>query len=197
MPDFTLDRYGLLDMDGPLADFDKALWVLAYEKGVRVNVDDYDPALQTARYMTDHAHRDERSVLHKEMHAPGWFLNLEPTGGAVEGVDKLLEASTEAGVRIVVCTKPLRRSDTCPSEKLLWLKEHFPNLAKDAVITDDKSLVGGAFLLDDAITPDWINRAMWDPIIFDKPFNREGTVWEDWKRWDWSLPVEELHELYT
>lgn len=177
----------LLDMDGPLAAFDEHAFAHCGENGWTVDVE--GPHAQTARYMTDHvADPNHRRALRKIIDSAGWFRSLPVTAGAIEGV-AALEA---AGHDVWVCTKPLEVNPTCRDEKGAWLAEHFPHLERKLIIAPDKSLVMGDILIDDAPKPEWFPAANWEPIIFDAPYNREGTPWEDCMRWSWGDDVDDL-----
>jgi 5'-nucleotidase len=177
----------LLDMDGPLADFDVHFHDRARALGHEFDV--AGPHLQTARYFTDHivdpwARKEARRMIDSS----GWFASLPVTPGAVEGVAQLLDA----GVDVWVCTKPLEVNPTCRDEKGAWLREHFPMLERKLIIAPDKSLVRGDVLLDDAPKLDWIGQATWIPVIFAAPFNGAGSEWDGLPRWSWGDPLADL-----
>lgn len=111
-----------LDMDGPLANFDKA----ALEHGM-------DPS---------HFKR-----------VAGAYLNLEPTPGAKAAVAALLAA----GFQVFALTKTPKSNPYAATEKLLWVRHHFPDLDDKVIISSDKGAVGTPrdFLVDDH--PEWAN----------------------------------------
>lgn len=170
----------LLDMDGPLADFDAHFWNVCSRRGHLFDID--SPADQAHRYFTDHildpAERAEARAL---VDAPGWFAELPVTPGAQKGVENLLAA----GITIWVCTKPLEANPTCLNDKHQWLVKNFPALSDRMITAPDKSMVHGDLLLDDAPKRAWIGNATWAPVIFDAPFNRNGWM-ADLPRWTWG-----------
>lgn len=177
----------LLDMDGPLADFDQAFYDRCIENGWKLDVD--GPAWQTARYFTDHIpDRSERKQARAMVDAPGWFASLPVTPGAVAGVADLVDV----GFDVWVCTKPLDSSPTCVDEKRRWLAQHFPTLTRRMIVAPDKSLIRGDLLLDDAIKPEWIGRAVWAPVVFSAPFNHSDPRWAGLPRWRWGLNPDRL-----
>lgn len=177
----------LLDMDGPLADFDRHFYERASAAGYTFDV--AGPHVQTARYFTDHiADRRERAEARKMVDAPGWFEGLPVTPGAIEGVAALLDR----GIDVWVCTRPLEANPTCRDAKGAWLREHFPELERRLIIAPDKSLIVGDVLLDDAPKPAWLDRAPWRSIIFAAPFNGRGSAWGGLPRWSWRDPISWL-----
>lgn len=177
----------LLDMDGPLADFDVHGWQLCGDLGHTFDV--AGPHEQTARYFTEHmpvsAHRRQARRL---IEAAGWFRSLPVTPGAKDGVALLLDA----GVDIWVVTKPLEDNPTCRDDKGAWLREHFPMLERRLILAPDKSLIHGDVLLDDAPKLEWLSTSTWRAVIFACPFNGPGSVWDGFPRWSWGDPVEAL-----
>ena len=176
----------LLDMDGPLADFDTHFWNVCTGLGHLFDID--HPGDQVHRYFTDHitddTHRAEARAL---VDGAGWFADLPVTPGAVEGVAELLAD----GVDIWVCTKPLEVNPTCLNDKHAWLVRHFPDLAHRLITAPDKSVIIGDVLLDDAPKRAWLDRAVWQPVLFDAPYNRTGWM-ASLHRWSWGQSVRDL-----
>lgn len=156
----------LLDLDGPLADFDAHFWERCHAEGWAFDID--HPSHQRHRYFTDHIpDRAHRRAARAMVDAPGWFRHLPVTPGAREGVTAFIDA----GIDLWVCTKPLEVNPTCRDDKAAWLADHFPELVDRLIIAPDKSMVHGDVLLDDAPKLEWFHRATWEPVIFDAPYN--------------------------
>lgn len=177
----------LLDMDGPLAAFDKACFEVCQREGVEMDIEALEQ--QTARFFTEHMPTEEdKEWLRFLIDEPGWFEDLEVTEGASDGVNQLVEA----GVDIWVCTKPLESNPTCRDGKAAWLRKHFPDLEHKLILAPDKSLVRGDVLLDDAPVHSQIEVAEWDAVVFSLPFNGAGSVWESLPHWSWGDDLEVL-----
>lgn len=125
-----------LDMDGPLANFDKA----ALEHGM--------------------------SPSHFKRVA-GAYLGLAPTPGAKDAVAAMLAA----GLQVFALTKTPKSNPYAATEKLLWIREHFPDLDDKVIISSDKGAVGTArdFLVDDH--PEWANADKFPGKIVHFKFN--------------------------
>lgn len=176
----------LLDMDGPLADFDVHFYNRC-EGRYGFNV--AGPHERTARYFTDHIpNRRHRAEARKMIDDAGWFRDLPVTPGALEGVDGLLAA----GIDVWVCTKPLEVNPTCRDDKGAWLRRYFPMLEHKLILAPDKSMIRGDILLDDAPHLKWLNRACWHPVVFTAPYNGAGSEWADMPHWQWGNSVESL-----
>lgn len=176
----------LVDMDGPLADFDGRYWEICTSLKIPM---DATPETQTHRFASDHvidAHQRRLSRIIVEQ--PGWFRGLPVVPGAKDGIERLAEVA-----EVWICTKPLESSLTCRDEKASWVRNHLgEKWEKRLIFAPDKSLVQGDILLDDAIRMQWLDRASWAPVVFPTVWNGEGSEWEKLPRWDWSMNVADL-----
>lgn len=175
----------LLDMDGPLADFDRHFYRRCSERGYTFDVD--GPEYQQHRYFTEHLpNPSERKQARRMVDTAGWFAELPVVPGAQQGVLDLLNA----GVEVWVCTKPLEVNPTCHSDKANWILRHFPPLHDRLIIAPDKSMIAGDVLLDDAPKHEWLDHAPWRPVIFAAPFNADQ--YPGCRRWTWGDPLDDL-----
>jgi 5'-nucleotidase len=170
----------LVDMDGVLADFDAAIL-----KRVAADLPHITP-LPTRRnfYIADDY--PEHSILIREMsRQPGFFASLPVVHGALEGWRRIIDL----GYRPRVCTAPMRSNPACRTEKLAWLTKHFepdfgPSVARQAIVTKEKHLCAGTALIDDRPEVRRSGEAIWQHIVFDRPYNQGGHRlrlhgWED------------------
>lgn len=176
----------LLDMDGPLTDFDAHFWDRCNDAGWPFDVT--DPSEQRHRFFDGHlVDKAHRKLARQMIEGTPWFRDLPVTPGAVDGVAELMEH-----FEVWVCTKPLEANKWCASDKAAWIARHFPRLVGRLIMAPDKSMIRGDVLLDDAPNVDWCESAMWSTVIFRAPFNGAGTKWGRWPSWTWGEPVEVL-----
>lgn len=182
----------LLDMDGPLADFDAACFHLIETNGWEVDFDHLDDP-RRERFMTANMpnRREAMMLRHTIDTDPDWFENLPVTVGATE--ERVAELM--GNFDVWVCTKPLEKNPTCRDDKGRWLRRYFPDLEHKLIIAPDKSRVSGDILLDDAPKLEWIDRADWVPVIFPEPYNQRGGRLAQLPTWTWGDPVESLFEV--
>lgn len=110
-----------VDMDGVVADFDKAFPLVAEKTWVE---------------------GCEKKV------PEGFFLNLEPIDGAVEALHKL----SALGYDLYFLSTPQWSNPDCWKEKRLWVEKHFGELMfKRLILTHNKGLLKGSYLIDDRI----------------------------------------------
>lgn len=180
----------LLDMDGPLADFDLHFWSMCEKAGFHIDLDSLDDP-RRKRFLTDNMRYDRhRQLARNYVEDSCWFRYLPITEGASRGVPELMEHFD-----VWVCTKPLEANRTCRDDKAMWLRRHFPELEHRLIIAPDKSLVHGSVLLDDAPKWKWIGRASWMPVLFLQPYNAPGTsLGRLGRHWSWGDPLDLLHE---
>jgi 5'(3')-deoxyribonucleotidase len=108
-------------MDGVLANFDSAISRQRGEPYVKVD----DPP---------------------EMFVKGFFRNLPVMPGAAEGIHALLQMPKLA---LYIGFKFSNKNVNSATEKLEWLYEHFPKLARHCMLSCDKGLLRGDYLIDD------------------------------------------------
>jgi len=191
----------LVDMDGVLADFDQHYWNEAVRvwKQVRAGSGPLSPfdisALnqQAHRYLSDHVtDKDCESAVRSLVETEGWFEALPPIDGARSGLNRLSKAAD-----VWIVTKPLEKNPTCRDEKARWLTKHMGDgWDRRLILTPDKSLIRGDVLLDDAIKPEWVPAADWEPVVYAHPWNTNGPhagpPTPGWDRFEWGDGAERL-----
>lgn len=91
-------------------------------------------------------HCDKAQINPPAMYEKGFFESLQPLPGAISAVVKILN-SNKFDVKIL--TQPVAKSPVSYTEKVNWLYKYLPDLAGDPIMTQDKSLIKGDFLIDD------------------------------------------------
>ena len=75
----------------------------------------------------------------------GFFLDLEPLEGAVEGMKTLMEKHD-----VWILTRPSIKNTNCYTEKAEWIKKYFgEDFLEKLILCPNKSLVKGDYLIDD------------------------------------------------
>jgi 5'-nucleotidase len=171
----------LVDMDGVIADFETEF----YERWRRRYPDEYivEPDARRGWNMELQYPEHLRTQVRDVYMEPGFFSSLKPVAGALEA----LNVAAAAGFDVRVCTAPMKHHRTCAQEKIGWLHDHLgSDFAHRAIITRDKTLIHGLFLLDDRQIIEGVNqRPTWRHIIFDTIYNREPVLAHE-KRWTWE-----------
>lgn len=171
----------LVDQDGPLASFERG-----FLEGWRAQFPDepYIPLEQrTTFYPREQYPKELREKVESIYFAPGFYLNLPPTNGAIEAIKEMVAL----GHGVKICTSPLDRYEDCVLEKYQWVERHLGrDFTKKIIITKDKTFVRGDILINDKPEVTGILEPTWKHIIFDYPFNRhvrERTRidWSNWK----------------
>lgn len=172
----------LVDMDNTIANTDKAL----VDAG-------FVPSLIYDRPSIEFEGELEKKT-RRIMEEKGFFLNLEPIPNAIETI-KVLEEKYNCTVWFV--TSPFT-SPYCIQEKLEWIQKHFGSKKwKDRVIlTKDKTLVRGDFLIDDNPDIDVLKgksmlQPTWEHVLFSKSYNKKCDKMRI-NSWDLSHVLSEL-----
>jgi len=133
----STDNIGLFDLDGSLADYDKAVLV-----GLRQLQGPSEPAIECVRDARKIPHIRARIDLMQKQ--PGWWFNLEPISKGFQ----IVELAKEIGFEIHVLTQGPKTNALAWKEKVEWCQKHLGNDI-DIHITRNKGLVYGKFLYDD------------------------------------------------
>lgn len=84
-------------------------------------------------------------ILEYKMWSKDFFLNLEPLPGAKGAIFDL----SKMGFDLWILTQPLAECPESYSDKAKWVQLHFPQLYKKLILTQDKGLKSGHYLIDD------------------------------------------------
>ncbi len=157
----------LIDQDGPLADFRRGFlkkWRTRFPKEFFVPIhkrksfsvrDDYPEDL-----------RDKVETIYCE---PEFYLNLQPVKGSIEAINIMLKL----GHDVRICTSPLSRYENCVLEKYQWIEKYFGrDFTKRMILSKDKTIIRGHFLIDDKPSIKNVEKAEWEHIIYDCPYNQ-------------------------
>ncbi len=170
----------LLDQDGVLADF---------EHGFRCQWADHDhgfPAIQPVFRTSFRVQDDYPEHLQEQVEAVyqarGFYLNLMPISGAVEGVREMLAA----GHDVRICTSPLDAYRHCVPEKYEWVERHLgAEFVRRVIVTKDKTIVAGDVLIDDNPRISGSRKPTWQHVVFDQPYNKSAQgprmTWSNWR----------------
>ncbi len=108
-----------------------------------------------------------------EMFVPGFFRNLPVLPGAKEGVAALL---ANENLDVYIGSKITSKVPGCASEKVEWIKEHFPGLLKRMMLVCDKGLLRGDILIDDDYSR-WGDKFKGMFIVFNSSRPEESWKW--------------------
>lgn len=173
----------LVDMDGPLANFEEGH--RAFVKSSGLPPETTGENRQTWDIL-DTVEERWRLVIREGWHSPGFFANLEPVEGAVYALHLLLSRGHE----IFICTAPMINHATCAQEKLAWVRKHVgPAFDSRVIITRDKTLVHGDILIDDRPDIHGVKTPTWTHWLYDAAYTR-GLAHP--RRVSWSDVLEAL-----
>jgi 5'-nucleotidase len=170
----------LVDMDGVIADFDAAFD--AVWRGRYPNRKPSESAWEHQR-IVDRYPEEYRADIYEVLTAPGFTRNMPEVEGAVDGVRSM----QAAGLEVYICTSPLSNYSNNVPEKFGWVEEHLGSAwTKRLVITKDKTVVRGRYLIDDAPVVRGALDPEWEHIIYGRSYNRHivnsrRLSWNNWK----------------
>lgn len=151
----------LVDQDGPLADFDAAVYAVLFDAGYNLDTltrTQWETSNDIRQQLGDNA----ANLIDTARRSAGFYRHLPVVAGAQNAIETLLDH----GFHVAVCTTPSLKNPTCASDKLAWIEEHFPKLKKHFAVAYDKTLVRGAVLVDDKPIVTGSLDPMWQHIRF-------------------------------
>jgi 5'(3')-deoxyribonucleotidase len=120
------------------------------------------------------------------MEEEGFFLPLSPFLGAIPALKFLSKEH-----RIIIATSH-SGVPRIAMEKMAWIKVYLPWLAKDAIITENKSNIRGDMIIDDSVRN--LQHFLGVTVVMDRPYNRHYDADERVYDWDDILYIVELYE---
>jgi len=105
---------------------------------------------------------------HKVIYERGYFEHLRPLPGALESVRFILD---NLDYDVYICTHPLEYSRYGDSEKRRWVDKYLPELSEKMILTCDKGLIKGDFLVDDSMK--WKAGFEGEFVFFDRSKDSE------------------------
>jgi len=163
-----MNRIALLDLDGTLADYDKAI-----RRDLELIRSPYEPLI--GEFVS--FHKDDMSPYMKARvkmirSQPGWWLNLEPLKEGFEIINLLRKYE----FILHILTKAPHSVDSAWTEKVMWCKKYLPNI--DITISQNKGLVYGKILFDDwpPYVVNWLKyRSRGLVIMIEQRWNKDFT----------------------
>ena len=176
----------LVDMDGVIAN-----WGHAYNQSLDAFGEEAAGIPRHENQQTFDLNKDrtvrEKIIIAAIMIEPGFYSRLEP----IEGAQQALKAMLKANYDVRIVTSPWISNSTCASDKLNWIVKHYgSHWGPRVIITADKTLVRGDFLIDDKPEIRGSADPEWEHIVFDQPYNqnvddRQRIV--GWKNWSTQI----------
>ncbi len=167
----------LVDQDGVIADFERGFldeWRRRDLSAPFVPIQD-----RRSFYVKDQYPAELRADVEAIYFAPGFYRSLPPVPGAIGALKTLVQM----GHDVRICTAPLSKYENCILEKYEWVEKHLGrDFTKRVILSKDKTLIRGSFLIDDRPEIEASGDAEWEHIIFDAPYNRHAQG----KRLDWT-----------
>ena len=178
----------LVDMDGVIADFDSEFlqrWRSRHPDKLYIPLE-----ARKTFYVKDSYPEELKPLVAEILLEPSFFRDMLPMPGAKAA----LEEMRARGFEVFLCTSPLSTYNHCVLEKYEWVEKVLgPAWVRQIVLTKDKTIIKGDFLIDDkpAITGA-VDPPEWEHILYDRPYNRHinkrRLAWENWK--DILLPPQ-------
>ena len=178
---YTPSMIILVDMDGVLADFEGGFlkkWQEEYPGEFSVPI-----AERKHFYISQDYPEEFKSKIYRIYGQPEFFLGLSPVAGAVAGVQEMVSA----GHDVRICSAPITEYRYCVAEKYEWIERHLGfDFTKRVILTKDKTLVRGDYLIDDRPEIKGAYAPEWKQVLFDAPYNRAVSgiprmTWSNWK----------------
>jgi 5'-nucleotidase len=190
----NVNKTVLIDMDGVMADFDaRATSHLLPEEIVE----------RAQFYVARDYPSDQRISIEAAYNTPGFFEDLEPMPGILEGWQKLIDN----GYHPRVASAPLSGNPTAIEGKIKWLDklmvpEFGSSVVSEAIIDKDKWKYDGLALIDDRPGiprgPNGQNMATWEHVLFGWPhLDKVPLAQTAFRLLHWQNTAQLIHTLET
>ena len=166
----------LVDMDNTLVDFDDKFLENWHSKNPLAASEHAEAIIERKHFELEaNVPENLRNEVVDIIATPGFYRSLRPHKGALFALRQMV---SEGWIVKLVTSPHPSCYGTCAAEKFDWVAENLgPEWVEGMIITRDKTLVKGDFLIDDKpkITgscrnPDWCH------VYFDQPYNRPDVV---------------------
>jgi 5'-nucleotidase len=177
----------LIDMDGVVYNwYGHLLRVYRARYPDRVYVKPEDVTKFYVEELYPEEHRQDVMAIAREQ---GFYLGLDPMPGAIEAL-KDIEENCQNFIEPFICTSPEVEFEglMCHSEKVQSVKRDLGDWwVKRTIITKDKTLVRGSFLIDDKPEIKGVLQPVWAQIPFDQPYAVRPEPGNPKPMFNWSL----------
>lgn len=175
-------RSALVDMDGVLTNLPKGFDLVAQ---TRLPAEAFATRNDKEYWIENSFHPDYHEELNKILCEKDFYRNLEPIPGAIEALHEM----NDAGLEVFICTAPHPDALSCMQEKVDWIDHHLGrSFVKRTIMTWDKTIVIGDFLIDDKPKIEGLNpNSHWIHIVYDQIYNQHIETphrlhdWSDWR----------------
>ncbi len=157
----------LIDLDDVLADFDGGFyseWNRRFPEKFIV-----PPEKRTKFYLREEMPEDCGELIREIITTEGFLKSLPEIPGGVDAVHQM----KEMGHEVFICTSPFKTYKHCVTEKYAWVEEHLGSTwIEKLILTNDKTLITGDFLIDDKPEITGCLKPAWEHILYDRSYNR-------------------------
>ncbi len=173
----------LIDLDGPLADFETEFLKIWRD---RFPNEFFLPFEERTQFYLENDYPDNlKDKIRSIKNESGFFASLQPTKNSIYAVKKIVEM----GFEVFICSTGIYDNKNCLTEKKQWVEKYLgEDLAKTAIFTKDKTVIRGDYLIDDRPNIKGVVIPEWQHVIFDQPFNGEvknlPRIKIDWSNWE-------------
>jgi 5'-nucleotidase len=171
----------LVDMDATIADFENGFlrkWRDLYPDDYYIPIED-----RTTYKIEDQYPEKFLEKVSSIMKLPGFFYAMDPIPGSIEALQEMILM----GYEVFICTSPIKENRDCVLEKYDWVHNNLgEGWLNRLIITKDKTILRGDYLIDDRPDIDGVCQSVWEHILFDQPYNRANKSkrrlnWSNWK----------------
>ena len=172
----------LVDQDSVLTDFESGFlmkWRKAHPDKPYIPLEE-----RTTFRIRENYPKELTPLIDAVYSAPGFYRSIPLMPGGKEAIIEM----QNKGHDVFICTSPLTRFEDCVLEKYLWTEEQLGReWTKKIILTNDKTVVIGDYLIDDNPDIKGAENPIWEHIIFDQPYNRQIKdkkriiKWQNWR----------------
>jgi 5'(3')-deoxyribonucleotidase len=167
----------LIDMDEVLCDWSgRILQMFNWDRGSSFTREDI------SSWEFDRVLPNSRDFIDGCMRQPGFYEDLEPIPGAVDGMRSLVEG----GHDVVIATRVPKRATSAYGGKVRWIREHMPFFDIDnLIVLKRKELIDGDVLFDDSLDNirNFVRGRLRQGVLMARPWNASAVRLQHPSNW--------------
>lgn len=153
----------LIDQDNVLAD-----WQSYFLDRLHTRFSDIPRQEIKSFRMMDNYAEEYHEAIQTILDEPDYYLSLSPLPKIRNSLNKLSNH-----FNVYICTSPYTTNLTSVTHKMIWINEHLGSeWVPRTIITKDKTLIKGDYLIDDKPDITGANIPDWEQIIFTTDYNK-------------------------
>ena len=168
-PQTTSPLICLWDMDGVMVEWDEDFWIEVMKLQPELHL---PPVHERMSYnMLESVPGLTEDTMTTVLNMPGFYAKLKPIDAAIDAFKEM----NALGIKTFIASAPTTTNPDCASDKYNWVARVLgQDVADRTILSRDKTLLHGRFLIDDKDTIKGHHTPAWEHVVADKHYNQHS-----------------------